>query len=101
MVIIVRAVGWCGKYKHPCMTPMKTIAQLTAFLLLIALTGCLTACANLETNAYKVLASTATVVDNSMNAWGDWVRAGYATPDDEVRVQQAYEKYQATMAVAK
>lgn len=64
----------------------------TAFLLV--------ACASLETNAYRVVGSTAVSVDLAMQGWGDWVRQGKATPEDEARVRAVYEKYQASMRAA-
>jgi hypothetical protein len=43
---------------------------------------------------------TANLVDGAMNGWGDWVRAGRATPAEQTAVRYAYERYQSTMAVA-
>lgn len=57
-------------------------------------------CANLETNAYKTIGATATLVDATMNGWGDYVRAGKASPQDETTVKAIYLKYQQSMRVA-
>ena len=54
-------------------------------------------CASLETNAYKTIGSTAVAVDASMNAWGDYVRAGKSTVAQEQQVRAAYAKYQQSM----
>lgn len=70
------------------------------FLLLIALalmtTG--TACQNLEKNAYRTIGTTAVLVDGAMNGWGDYVRAGKASAEDEAAVKATYQKYQRSMA---
>jgi len=61
----------------------------------------LVGCANLETVAYKTIGTTAVTVDGAMKGWGDWVRAGKATPRDEVVVKSAYSKYQASISTLK
>ena len=58
-------------------------------------------CASRETTAYRTLGVTANLVDGAMNGWGDWVRAGRATTSEQAAVRYAYERYQATMAVAR
>lgn len=67
---------------------MKTILSLFACLALL-----LSGCKSPETTAYKTIATTAQLVDKSMLAWGDYVRAGKATADDEKRVKAAFEIY--------
>jgi len=71
---------------------MKNQIQLLV-LMAFAATGCIT----LENNAFKVVGTTAHVVDAAMNGWGDYVRAGKATPADQATVKAAYEKYQQAM----
>lgn len=74
------------------------------FAAAIALAACLFlnfGCATPELVAYRALGTTAVLVNAAMNGWGDYVRAGLATPDDQIRVRGAYEKYQASMKVAK
>lgn len=75
------------------------------FAAAIALTACLfflnAGCATPELAAYRTLGTTTVLVNAAMNGWGDYVRAGLATPDDQIRVRGAYEKYQASMRVAK
>lgn len=58
-------------------------------------------CANLETTAYRTIGTTAVTVDGAMKGWGDWVRAGKATPKDEAVVKAAYSKYQASIGTLK
>jgi hypothetical protein len=58
-------------------------------------------CKSPEVAAYRTVGGVAATVDAAMNAWGDWVRAGKATADDETRVRSAYIKYQNAMQVAK
>jgi hypothetical protein len=73
-------------------------AALIPFLLVgIMLSGCATP----ERAAYRTLGTTATLVDTTMQAWGDYVKLGLATPDDQIRARQLYGDYQAAMRVAK
>lgn len=57
-------------------------------------------CATFETNTYRVLAVTAHTVDATMNGWGDYVRAGKASAEQETAVKNSFHHYQATMQVA-
>lgn len=61
----------------------------------------LAACANLEVNAYRTLATTATVVDATMQGWGDYVKAGKSNADEEALVKKAYVAYQVSMRTAR
>lgn len=61
----------------------------------IAFTGCGTP----EATAYKATAITVTTVDGAMNGWGDYVRAGKATDDDQARVRNAYNKYRSALMI--
>ena len=58
-------------------------------------------CANPKQSAYRVVGTTANTVDSAMKGWGDYVKAGYAKAEEEVKVKAAYEKYQKSMLVAK
>jgi hypothetical protein len=49
----------------------------------------------------RMLASVAVSVESAMEGWGEWVKAGQATAQDEARVKEAYEDYQAAMRAAK
>jgi len=60
-----------------------------------------TGCASFEKTSYRTLASVAVSVDQAMMAWGDYVKAGFATPDSQVRVKEKYSLYQRSMAAAK
>lgn len=75
------------------------LGALAGLLLLIPFL--FTACGSPKLAAFRSVSAVAHTVDASMNAWGDWVRAGKATPDSEARVEAAYVKYQAAMAVVK
>ena len=61
----------------------------------------LTACATVEQGAYRTIGATVTLVDASMNGWGDYVRAGKATDAQQAQVRALYLKYQGAMRVAK
>lgn len=71
------------------------------FYLLIVLALLVCGCKTFEQNAYRTLATTSTLVDNSMKAWADYVVKGLAKPEDETKVRAAYVKYQKTMTTAK
>lgn len=58
-------------------------------------------CQSLERNAYRTIGTVAVGVDSAMNAWGDYVRAGMATPQQEQIVKLAYTKYQTSMEACK
>ena len=75
---------------------MKTL-NLLCLAALVLWAGC----ASFETNAYRTLGTTATLVDAAMQAWGGWVREGQATPTDEKRVREAYQSYQSAMRSAR
>lgn len=65
-------------------------------LLILCLTLCFTAsCANTSNKqvAYKTLATVGYSVDSAMLAWGDYVKAGKATWQDEQVVSLAFDKY--------
>jgi hypothetical protein len=57
-------------------------------------------CATLEQSAYRSIGSVAVTVDASMQAWGDVVRAGQATAEQEATVRAVYVRYQAAMRTA-
>lgn len=77
---------------------MKRRATKVSVVLLIVIA---IACASAEKNAYRTLGSLSIGVDFSMNAWGDWVRSGRASAEDEAQVKAAYIKYQEGMATLK
>ncbi len=79
----------------------RRLTGIGAFAALLATSLiCFTACKNPELAAYRTIGGVAATVETAMTAWGDWVKAKRATPDDEVRVKAAYVKYQAAMKVA-
>ena len=76
---------------------MKTMKQLFALLLLAALIGC----ASPEQGAYRTIGVITNTVDGSMNGWGDYVLAGLATANEQAAVRAAYERYQASLRLAR
>lgn len=73
------------------------IVALFASLLLAICIGCATP----EQAAYRTIGVITSGVDGAMNGWGDYVRSGSATPEEQARVRAAYERYQATMRLAR
>ena len=57
-------------------------------------------CATLEQSAFRSIGSVSVTVDAAMSGWGDWVRDGQATPQQEDMVRVLYGKYQASMRTA-
>jgi tagatose-1,6-bisphosphate aldolase non-catalytic subunit AgaZ/GatZ len=82
------------------MNTPDNMKKITALLGTVLLAAYLCGCASLETNAYKTIGSTAVAVDASMNAWGDYVRAGKTTVAQEQQVRAAYANYQKSMKTA-
>ncbi len=56
-------------------------------------------CGSPVATAYKATAITVTTVDGAMNGWGDYVRAGKATANDQARVRAVYDKYRAALMI--
>lgn len=54
-------------------------------------------CQNPERTAYQTTGVVVYTVDAAMNGWGDYVRAGKASAEEEVRVKAAYQQYQAVV----
>lgn len=82
-------------------TRFKTTLALIAVLLmpsaLVVTVGCSGGCANAERTAYVSTGVVIVTVDQAMNGWGDYVRAGKASAGDEAKVKAAYQKYQAAI----
>lgn len=74
--------------------------HLVAFVSMLALGFVIAACApstgcqNPERTAYQSTGVVVLSVDAAMNGWGDYVRAGKASAEDEAKVKAAYLKYQ-------
>jgi hypothetical protein len=71
---------------------MNTTRFLPLFLVILCLTACRT--------AYQTTGVVVHTVDAAMKGWGDWVRAGKATPTEEAAVKRAYQAYQQSMETA-
>jgi hypothetical protein len=69
-------------------------------MMLVAM-ATLTGCSTPERTAYQATGTVAVTVDAAMLGWGDYVRAGRATPEDEALVKAAYQHYQAAMRTAR
>lgn len=74
---------------------MKSILISPLLLLLVVVIGCST----LEVNSYKVIGSIVVSVDGAMNGWGDYVRSGKATLEQEAKVKGLFNQYQEVMKV--
>lgn len=71
---------------------MRRIRKLGTVLALVAMAA---ACsANAVKTEYRILGTTVHTVDLGMTAWGDYVRSGKATPEQEATVRTGYETYQ-------
>lgn len=68
----------------------KLITSLTLLILL-------TACATVETNAYRVIGTTANTVDVGMKAWADQVVRRNIPLESQRQVRDAYRQYQMVM----
>ena len=69
---------------------MKTKLLLPLILSLIFVSGCKS---TPEAKLYKTTGTVIITVDAAMNAWGDYVRAGLATPEQQMMVKQKYDTY--------
>lgn len=76
----------------------QKINSIALFLLFISLSLCIS-CTSLENVAYKTTGSVVVSVDGAMRVWGDYVRSGSATVNDQLRVRDVYEKYQSAIKV--
>lgn len=70
-------------------------------LVLSALTIFMVGCGSLEKTAFRTIGTTSTLVDAGMSAWGDHVRAGAVSAEQQTKVKETYVQYQKSMAVAK
>ena len=75
---------------------MRTVTNILAVAFLAVMVGC----ATFQSNAGKLLASSALTVDAGMKSWAVWVAKGQATPAQEAQVKAAYQKYQVAIAIA-
>lgn len=74
---------------------LPVIYPVVSLWLLLVCFGCETN--NLEQTAYKTVGAVTITVDASMNAFGDYVRAGQATAEQQATVKTTYERYQQIM----
>src|SRR5687767_6781971 len=75
---------------------MKRIPILFALAVMLALS----ACANLERNAYRTIGTIITTVNGAMDGWRDYVHAGKATPVEQAKVKEIYHRYLGALGVA-
>lgn len=80
---------------------MKLVQKSRVYLaILLAVIVPIIGCAssqNIVTTAYKIDATTVTVVDTAMKGYGDLYKQGQISPDTEAKVKKAYEIYQSAM----
>ena len=69
------------------------------FLSLCCILVLFTACQTTR-GKYNTLYSVATAADAAMITWGDYVKKGKATEEQEIKVYTAYTKYQSLMLKA-
>jgi len=82
---------------------MKRTLTIIALASSLCLTSLVTntGCKSPERTAYRVVGTTVTTVDTAMNVWGDQVRAGKATAEQQINVKRAYEQYQSGMRITR
>ncbi len=76
----------------------KLLLSILAVAALVTMLLC--GCASSQQTAAKVLTSTALTVDAGMKAWGQWAQTHEVTEAQHAAVKGAYERYQASMALA-
>lgn len=81
-------------YSGAMLVLMLTLMSLT----ILPIFGCK---APPEVVTYKVEGVTINAVDNSMKAWGDYVRAGHAKQSEVDAVKKAYGQYYDAQMIAK
>lgn len=75
---------------------MKTyLTQFTSVLILSFLVACA-----YEKTAFRTVGTLTTTVDAAMKAYGDEVKAGHVTADNQNAVKALYDKYYAALQVA-
>lgn len=71
---------------------LHRLAKCPSVLLLLALALPFIGCVR-DRTTFTTAGLTINTVDAAMNGWGDWVRAGKASPAQEAEVRKAYEGY--------
>ena len=70
-------------------------------ILAIAIGACLWAgCATVSRTAYNTQSATQITAETAMTAWGNYVAQYQPGPEVELKVKNAYERYQSAMIVA-
>lgn len=77
---------------------MKTIRSFFSIIYIVALMLSF-GCTSVERTAYITTGSVIATVDAAMNGWGDAVRAGKTTPEQENRVRKLYAEYQDALQI--
>lgn len=79
----------------------KNIASLLCALLFILapVVTLTTGCGTFGKTAYRTTATAGVTVDAAMSAWGRWVKEHKPSAADELKVKNAFEKYQATVTI--
>ena len=71
------------------------------YLLSILLAVMLVGCATFEVTAYRTIATTTATVDVAMNSWGEAVRSGLTTPEQQAKVRKLYDEYDSLAKTAR
>lgn len=101
LVSIWRAIWFGTNTPKPKVESEGIAPKLTALVLIGSIAVFATGCKTPEQGAYRTIGTVSVSVDAAMNGWGDYVRAGKATPEQEAKVKAGYVKYQSAMRVAK
>jgi len=80
---------------------LKSLLLALALIVPYPLATVITAgCVSTERTAYRVTGVTVHGVDTAMKVWGDYVKSGKATLEQEIAVKAAYEQYQQAVVLA-
>lgn len=81
-------------------SPTQKIPISFLFLILASASFTLTGCGSTPQKiAYQAAGTTVVTVDTAMSGWGAYVAVKHPGTNEEMTVKNAYEKYQASMAV--
>jgi hypothetical protein len=79
---------------------MKKLSIIFLSLVLLAGPTVFIGCSSSKT-AYRTVGITFNTADAAIHSWADFVKAGYATPEQEAVVKDAWTKYLAAKNLAK
>jgi hypothetical protein len=106
-VLLIAGLVW-SHYSHaapkstsgPSSTPPSTPPLMAILWAIFAGSLFFTGCASSPQQAtYQAAGTTVVSVDTAMNLWGAYVAANHPSTNLEAQVENAYDKYQASMAI--